>query len=88
MVIKGITSETGRLSLQYRGPHIWYFLNSKVKLSRNSIDSFKDILRKFSFDTHNFSFNKEAIMMKTKDNDYVYYQLLAIGFYDECLFSV
>ena len=25
-------------------------------------------------------------MMKTKDNDYVYYQLLAIGFYDECLF--
>ena len=45
----------------------------KVKLSRNSIDSFKDILRKFSFDIHNFSFNKEAIMMKTKDNDYVYY---------------
>ena len=51
----------------------WNFLNSKIKLSRNSIDSFRDILRKFSFDIHNFSFNKEAIMMKTEDNDYVYY---------------
>ena len=59
-----ITSEGGRLPLQYRGPHIWNFLNSKVKLSRNSIDPFKDILRKFSFHIHNFSFNKEAIMMK------------------------
>ena len=52
---------------------MWNFLNSKVTLSRDNVDSFKDILRKFSFEFHNFSFNKDAIMMKHDDNDSVYY---------------
>ena len=64
MAIKRFISEAGEHPLQYRGPHIWNFLNSKVKLSGVSFNSFKDIWRKFSFDIHNFSFDKEAIMKR------------------------
>ena len=67
-----VTSELGRSSLQYRGPNIWNFINKKVKLGNVSKEGFKAILRKHSKDI-NFSFNKEAIVILNKNDDFIYY---------------
>lgn len=73
MNIKRIKTDFGRLSAQYRGPHIWNYLNSKVKICEVSTDAFKNILRKSVVDINNFTFNKEAILNKNKDNYFIYY---------------
>ena len=68
-----VKSELGRSSLQYRGPNIWNFINKKVKLGNVSKEGFKAILRKYSKDILNFSFNKEAIVISNKNDDFIYY---------------
>lgn len=68
-----VESELGRSSLQYGGPNIWNFINKKVKLCNVSKEGFKTILRKHSKDILKFSFNKEAILISNKKNDFIYY---------------
>ena len=68
-----VKSELGRNSLQYRGRNIWNFINKKVKLCNVSKEEFKAILRKHSKDILNFSFNKEAIVISNKNDDFIYY---------------
>ena len=67
-----VKSELGRSSLQCRGPNIWNFVNKKVKLCNVSKEGFKAILRKHSKDILNFSFNKEAIVISNKNDDFIY----------------
>ena len=68
-----VKSELGRSSLQYRGPNIWNFINKKVKVCNVSKEGFKAILRKYSKDILNFSFNKKAIAISNKKDDFIYY---------------
>ena len=68
-----VKSELGRSSLQYRGPNIWNFINKKVKICNVSKEGFKAILRKYSKEILNFSFNKEAIVISNKKDDFIYY---------------
>ena len=68
-----VKTELGRSSLQYRGPNIWNFLNKMIKFSDISKESFKSILRKYSKDILQFSFNKEAILISNKKDDFIYY---------------
>lgn len=73
ITIKRIKTDFGRQSAQYRGPHIWNYLNRKVKISEVNTDAFKNILRWSVVDIKNFTFDKEAILNKNKDNDFIYY---------------
>jgi len=68
-----VKTELGRRSLKYRGPTIWNFLNRIVKFSNISKEGFKPILRKCSKDILQFSFNKEAIFISNKTDDFIYY---------------
>ena len=68
-----VKSELGRSSLQYRGPNIWNFINKEVKVRDVSKEGFQAILRKYSKDILNFSFNKEAIVISNKKDDFIYY---------------
>ena len=68
-----VKSELGRSSLQYRSPNIWNFINKKVKVCNVSKEGFKAILRKYSKDILNFSFNIEAIVISNKKDDFIYY---------------
>ena len=45
----------------------------KVKVCNVSKEGFKAILRKYSKDILNFSFNKEAIVISNKKDDFIYY---------------
>ena len=67
-----VKPELGRSSLQYRGPNIWNFINKKVKVCNVSKEGLKAILRKYSKDILNFSFNKEAIVISNKKDDFIY----------------
>ena len=67
-----VQSELGRSSLQYRGPNIWNFINKKAKPCNVSKEGFKAIIRKHSKDILNFSFNKEAIVISNKYDDFIY----------------
>ena len=70
-VIPRVKYETGKQSIQYRGPTIWTFPNRLININETiSNDKFKQILRRFSKD-NNFSFR--APMLATKYNDYVYF---------------
>ena len=69
-----VKSELGRSSLQYRGPNIWNFINKKVKVYNVSKEGLKATLRKYSKDILNFPFNKEAIVISNKKDDFIYYQ--------------
>ena len=71
--ITRVKTELGRTSFQYRGPKIWNFINKKVKITNASKEGFKAILRKHSKDILQFSFNKEAIMISNKKDDFIYY---------------
>ena len=68
-----INTEVGRSSFQYTGLVIWNFINKKVKFSNISKYGFKTIIRKQSKDLLQFSFNKEAIMISNKKDDFVYF---------------
>ena len=68
-----VKSELGRNSLQYRGPNIRNLISKKVKLCNVSKEGLKAILRKHSKDIPNFSFNKEAIVISKKNDDFIYY---------------
>ena len=68
-----INTEVGRSSFQYTGLVIWNFINKKVKFSNISKYAFKTIIRKQSKDLLQFSFNKEAIMISNKKDDFVYF---------------
>ena len=73
-VIPRVKYETGKQSIQYRGPTIWTFLNRLININETiSKDKFKQILRRFSKDINNFSFR--APMIANKHNDYVYSRL-------------
>ena len=61
-----INTEVGRSSFQYRGLVIWNFMNKKVKCSNISI-------RQQSKDLPQFSFNKEAITISNKTDDFLYF---------------
>ena len=65
-------SETGRNTLQYRGPVIWNFVNRLVKVPDNSY-SFKQILRKYVKIIDNFSFGKGATVVANKKDDFIYF---------------
>ena len=65
-------SETGRNTLQYRGPVIWNFVNRLVKVPDNSY-SFKQILRKHVKIIDNFSFGKGATVVANKKDDFIYF---------------
>ena len=66
-------SDTGRNTLQYRGPVIWNFLNRLVTVPERFF-SFKHILRKHSRDINTFSLNKGAsLIIATKKDDFVYF---------------
>ena len=60
-----------RSSSQYRALVIWNFINNKF--SNISKDAFKTIIRKQSKDLLQFPFNKEAIMISNKQDDFVYF---------------
>ena len=68
-----INTEVGRSSFQHTSLVIWNFINKKVKFSNISKDAFKTIIRKQSKDLLQFSFNKEAIMISNKKDDFVYF---------------
>ena len=65
-------SDTGRNTLQYRGPVIWNFLNRLVTVPE-SFFSFKQILRKHSRDINSFSFNKGVSLIATRKDDFIYF---------------
>ena len=67
-------SETGRNTLQYRGPVIWNFVNRLpvVKVPDNSY-SVKQILRKHVKIIDNFSFDKGATLVANKKDDFIYF---------------
>ena len=65
-------SETGRNTLQYRGPVIWNFINRLVKVSENFY-SFKQILCKHAKIIDNFSFDKGITVVTKKKDDFVYF---------------
>ena len=65
-------SETGRNTLQYRGPVIWNFVNRLVEVPDNSY-SFKQILRKHVKIIDNFSFDKGATVVANKKDDFIYF---------------
>ena len=65
-------SETGRNTLQYRGPVIWNFVNRLVEVPDNSY-SFKQILRKHVKILDNFSFDKGATVVANKKDDFIYF---------------
>jgi len=44
-----------------------------IKFSDISKEGFKSILRKYSKDILQFSFNKEAILISNKKDDFIYY---------------
>lgn len=67
-----INAEVGH-SFQYKGSVIWNLINKKVKFSSISKDAFKIIIRKQSKDLVQFFFNKEAIMISNKKDDFVYF---------------
>ena len=58
-------SDTGRNSLQYRGPVIWNFLNRQVKVLEN-YNSYKQMLKKHTRDIAGYSFSKEATLITGK----------------------
>ena len=69
-VIPHVKYETGKQSIQYRGPTIWTFINRLININETiSKDKFKQILCRFSEDINNFSFR--APMLTNKHNDYV-----------------
>ena len=68
-----INTEVGRSSFLYKGSVIWNLINKKVKFSSISKDAFKIIIRKQSKDLVQFFFNKEAIMISNKEDDFVYF---------------
>ena len=65
-------SDTGRNTLQYRGPVIWNFLNRLVTVPERFC-SFKRILRKYSRDINTFSFNKGVSLIAAKKEGFVYF---------------
>ena len=65
-------SDTGRKTLQYRGPVIWNFLNRWVKVP-NSFYSYKQISKKHAKDIAGFSFSKEATLITAKKDDFIYF---------------
>ena len=65
-------SDTGRNTLQYRGPVIWNFLDRLVTVPERFC-SFKQIFRKHSRDIITFSFNKGVPLIATKEDDFVYF---------------
>ena len=65
-------SDTGRNTLQYRGPVIWNFLNRLLTVPER-FRSFKQILRKHSRDINTFSFNKGVSLIAMKKDDFVYF---------------
>ena len=69
-VIPHVKYETGKQSIQYRGPTIWTFINRLININETiSKDKFKQILCRFSEDINNFSFR--APMLTNKHSDYV-----------------
>ena len=48
-------------------------MNKKVKCSNISKDAFKTIIRQQSKDLPQFSFNKEAITISNKTDDFLYF---------------
>ena len=58
-------SDTGRNTLQYRGPVIWSFLNRLVKVPEN-YNSYKQMLKKHTRDIAGYSFSKEATLITAK----------------------
>ena len=62
-------SDTGRNTLQYRGPVIWNFLNRLVKVPENFY-SYEQILKKHIRDIAEFSFSKEATLITAKKDDF------------------
>ena len=71
-------SDTGRNTLQYRGPVIWNFLNRLVKVPENFY-SYKQILKKHVKDIAGFSFSKEATLITAKKDDFIYFWCLISG---------
>ena len=65
-------SDTGRNTLQYRGPVIWTFLNRLVKVPTNFY-SYKQILKKHAKDIAGFSFSKGATLITAKKDDFIYF---------------
>ena len=72
MVIPRPRSDLGRNSLWYRGPVIWNFLN-KIINAPDSVNSFKNSLKKIKADLEAFSFNKEASVIAMKSKDFIYF---------------
>lgn len=70
-------SDTGRNTLQYRGPVIWNFLNRLVKVPEN-FNSYKQILKKHTRDIAEYSFSQEATLITAKKR--WFYILLSILF--------
>ena len=58
-------SDTGRNTLQYRGPVIWKFLNRLVKVPEN-YNSYKQMSKKHTRDIAWYSFSKEATLITAK----------------------
>lgn len=73
-------SDTGRNTLQYRGPVIWNFLNRLpvVKVSEN-FNSCKQMLKKHTRDIAGFSFSKEAKLIITKKDYFIYFYFYISG---------
>ena len=63
-------SEVGRNSLWYRGPIIWNFVN-KITNVLDSMNIFKNSVRKSKVDKEAFSFNKEAAVVTMKSDDFI-----------------
>lgn len=75
-------SDTGRNTLQYRGPVIWNFLNRLpvVKVSEN-FNSCKQMLKKHTRDIAGFSFSKEAKLIISKKDYFIYFNFLFLVLY-------
>jgi len=65
-------NDTGRNTLEYRGPVIWNFLNRSVRVPENFY-SYKQILKKHAKDTAAFSFSKETTLITAKKDDFIYF---------------
>ena len=70
--VKQFMSAIGRNSLQYRGTMLWNSMPDELKQIDN-LNTFKHKLKTRLKEINNFQFEKDAILINTKKDIFIYY---------------